>query len=118
MSGSCPTLDASRCCVLIGPTPSSYTPTSGAQRTECGTAGLDAVLGKGRLQTALCVHQWVETADYFIARAFRSHPAVQRRKIHGYLSSQTSSIRQPLKRLLAICVNPLTYGCRQVAPLA
>jgi hypothetical protein len=33
-----------------------------------------------------------------------------------YLSSQTSSMRQPLKMLLTISVNPLTQGCQQVAP--
>ena len=31
-----------------------------------------------------------------------------------YLSSQTSSMRQPLKRLLTISVKPLTRGCQQV----
>jgi len=33
----------------------------------------------------------------------------------GYLSSQTSSMRQPLKRLLVIVVSPLSCGCMQVA---
>jgi hypothetical protein len=33
-----------------------------------------------------------------------------------YLSSQTSSIRQPLSMPLVIVVSPLTYGCQQVAP--
>ena len=32
-----------------------------------------------------------------------------------YLSSQTSSIRQPLKRLLVIVVSPLRCGCMQLA---
>ncbi len=32
-----------------------------------------------------------------------------------YLSSQTSSMRQPLKRLLTMSVSPFTYGCQQVA---
>ena len=35
-----------------------------------------------------------------------------------YLSSQTSSMRQPLKMLMTIIVDPLTQGCRQVPPLA
>src|SRR6516162_5368912 len=33
----------------------------------------------------------------------------------GYLSSQTSSMRQPLKMLLTMTVHPLTWGCQQVA---
>ena len=33
----------------------------------------------------------------------------------GYSSSQTSSMRQPLKMLLTIIVSPLTRGCQQVA---
>jgi hypothetical protein len=32
-----------------------------------------------------------------------------------YLSSQTSSMRQPLKMLLTMIVNPLTEGCQQLA---
>jgi hypothetical protein len=32
-----------------------------------------------------------------------------------YLSTQTSSMRQPLKILLTITVSPFTYGCQQVA---
>src|SRR6516164_499832 len=32
----------------------------------------------------------------------------------GYLSSQTSSMRQPLKMLLTIRVSPLTCGCQHV----
>jgi len=35
--------------------------------------------------------------------------------VGGYLSNQTSSMRQPLKMLLAIVVSPLTRGCQQVA---
>jgi hypothetical protein len=35
-----------------------------------------------------------------------------------YLSSQTSSMRQPLKWLFTIWLNPLTQGCRQFAPAA
>jgi hypothetical protein len=35
--------------------------------------------------------------------------------VRFYLSSQTSSMRQPLKMLLTIMVNPLTRGCQQVA---
>ena len=31
-----------------------------------------------------------------------------------YLSSQTSSMRQPLNRLLTMIVNPFTQGCQQV----
>ena len=34
-----------------------------------------------------------------------------------YWSSQTSSMRQPLKMLLTMIVSPLTQGCRQVASL-
>jgi hypothetical protein len=33
----------------------------------------------------------------------------------SYLSSQTSSMRQPLKMLLTMTVHPLTWGCQQVA---
>ena len=33
--------------------------------------------------------------------------------ISGYLSSQTSSMRQLLIRLLTIIVQPLTFGCQQ-----
>jgi hypothetical protein len=33
---------------------------------------------------------------------------------HCYLSSQTSSIRQPLNRPLTMIVNPFTHGCQQV----
>src|ERR1700692_3631925 len=33
----------------------------------------------------------------------------------GFLSSQTSSMRQPLKMLLTMTVNPLTEGCQQLA---
>jgi hypothetical protein len=33
----------------------------------------------------------------------------------GYSSSQTSSMRQPLKTLLTIILRPLTRGCQQVA---
>ena len=33
-----------------------------------------------------------------------------------HLSSQTSSIRQPLKMLLTIKVTFLTFGCQHVAP--
>jgi hypothetical protein len=33
----------------------------------------------------------------------------------GYLSSQTSSMRHPLKRLLTMIVSPLSCGCQQVA---
>ena len=32
-----------------------------------------------------------------------------------YLSSQTSSIRQPLKMLLTMTVHPLTWGCQHIA---
>ena len=32
-----------------------------------------------------------------------------------YLSSQTSSMRAPLKTLLTMIVSPFTYGCQQVA---
>jgi hypothetical protein len=32
-----------------------------------------------------------------------------------YLSSQTSSMRQPLKMLFTMIVYPLTWGCQQVA---
>src|ERR1700730_348089 len=31
-----------------------------------------------------------------------------------YLSSQTSSMRQPLNRLFTMIVNPFTQGCQQV----
>src|SRR6516165_1706077 len=34
----------------------------------------------------------------------------------GYLSSQTSSMRQPLVMLLTMIVNPFTHGCQQLAP--
>ena len=34
----------------------------------------------------------------------------------AYLSSQTSSMRQPLKMLLTITVSPFTRGCQHVAP--
>ena len=37
------------------------------------------------------------------------------RRKRGYLSSQTSSKRQPLYWLLVIKVRPLTSGCQQVA---
>jgi hypothetical protein len=32
----------------------------------------------------------------------------------NYLSSQTSSIRQPLNSPLTMIVNPFTHGCQQV----
>ena len=34
----------------------------------------------------------------------------------AYLSSQTSSMRQPLKMLFTITASPFTRGCQQVAP--
>ena len=47
-------------------------------------------------------------------RASRSCPAAAP-TWKRYWSSQTSSMRQPLNRLLTIRVSPLTCGCRQVA---
>jgi len=35
--------------------------------------------------------------------------------VRFYLSSQTSSMRQPLKMLLTMTVHPLTWGCQHVA---
>src|SRR4051794_11782844 len=34
---------------------------------------------------------------------------------HRYLSSHTSSMRQPLNRLFVMIVSPFSWGCRQVA---
>src|SRR5438067_11318807 len=36
-------------------------------------------------------------------------------KLYFYRSSQTSSMRQPLKRLLVTVTSPLTLGCLQLA---
>jgi hypothetical protein len=40
------------------------------------------------------------------------------KQAEGYLSSQTSSKRQPLKALLAIVVSPFSWGCQQVTSRA
>ena len=50
-------------------------------------------------------------SDYF------GEPALARGRAgrSGYRSSHTSSMRQPLKRLLVIVVSPLSRGCMQVA---
>jgi hypothetical protein len=42
-------------------------------------------------------------------------PVFKRQRHLVYLSSQTSSMRAPLKMLLTMTVNPFTCGCQQVA---
>jgi hypothetical protein len=52
-----------------------------------------------------------ERADLFGSLSYR-----RGRPLKSYLSSQTSSMRQPLKMLLTITVSPFTRGCQHVAP--
>ena len=78
---------------------------------------------------------WASAGETAAAQLSAMNPAAQRRQrksiVHlpefaapgplviampVYLSSHTSSMRQPLNRLLTISVKPFTRGCQQVPP--
>ena len=84
-------------------------------RTHDGAPGTHAV--NLRMKKSILASAALAGLDFGVhAAGYCEHAEFPVHCNSAYLSSQTSSMRQPLTMLLTITVSPFTRGCQHVAP--